>query len=627
MFKRKISEDLELDEIFFDKHQLTGRDIKWADKLEKPVPRASIRVLSAVIFIFLAVALARSAYFSLIRPDYYLAKAESNYIKEIWDFAPRGVIYDTRLKPLAQNESVFNLVAIPAELPRDRKVQEKIMATLSETVGLEALELKNILGDIDRFSFRPVLVLEDLGREELLAVKAKLDDLPGFRLEHNFKRDYFPGGILSHIVGYTGRVSEFDIKENEDYLLTEVIGKDGLEYQYDKNLRGRRGLTLIETKARGGLGRTISSQSSRAGDNLVLFVDADLQEKLTQIMKAALASTGLTKGAAVALDPKSGGVLALQSFPLFDNNIFGGRLKDEDYKTVFTDSNRPLFNRAISGLYPPGSTAKPFLGVAALQESVVDNKTTIIDTGSISVGSQIFKGWTALGVVDIYKAIAMSSNIFFYTVGGGYGNIKGLGPEKIDDYFKRFGFASASGIDLPGEAAGLIPGPQWKKQTKKESWFIGDTYNISIGQGDVQVTPLQLAVATAAIANKGVLLKPRLVKSVTDNQGKIISSTQPEIISQNFVKPDALAIIREAMHQTITSGSGRSLSKIPGSAGGKTGTAQTGIGNNTHAWFTVFAPYDDPKIVLTVLVENGGEGSSIAAPIARDVLEWYLNKN
>ncbi|MEK7078274.1 MAG: penicillin-binding protein 2 [Patescibacteria group bacterium] len=623
MFKRKISEDLELDEIFFDKHQLTGRDIKWADKLEKPVPRASIRVLSAVIFIFLLITLARSAYFSLIRTDYYLAKAESNYIKEVWDFAPRGVIYDTRLKPLAQNESVFNLVAVPAELPRDRKVQEKIIATLSETVGLEPLELKNILGDIDRFSFRPVPVLEDLGREELLAVKAKLNDLPGFRLEHNFKRSYIAGGIFSHILGYTGRVSEADIKKNKDYLLTEVIGKDGLEYQYDKNLRGGRGITLIETKARGGIGRTISSQSSRAGNNLVLFIDIDLQEKLTQVMKATLAATGLIKGAAVALDPKSGGVLALQSFPLFD----GGRLKDDDYKNIFTDADRPLFNRAISGLYPPGSTAKPFLGVAALQEGIVDDKTTIMDTGSITVGSQIFKGWTVLGIVDIYKAIAMSSNIFFYTVGGGYGNIKGLGPEKIGDYFKRFGFASASGIDLPGEAAGLIPGPQWKRQTKKESWFIGDTYNISIGQGDVQVTPLQLAVATAAIANKGVLLKPRLVKSVTDNQGKIISSTQPEIIRQNFVDPKALAIIREAMHQTITSGSGRSLSKIPGSAGGKTGTAQTGIGNNTHAWFTVFAPYEEPKIVLTVLVENGGEGSSIAAPIARDVLEWYLNKN
>ncbi len=617
-----MSENLELDEIFFDKHQLTGRDIKWADKLEKPIPQTNIRVLGIIVFIFLAITLARSAYFSLIRPDYYLAKAESNYIKEVWEFAPRGVIYDTRLKPLAQNESVFNLVAIPAELPRDKKVQEKIMATLSEAVGLEPLELKNILGDIDRFSFRPVPVLEDLGREELLAIKAKLNDLPGFRLEHNFKRDYFSGGVFSHILGYTGRVSETDIKKNEDYLLTEVIGKDGLEYQYDKNLRGQPGLTLIETKARGGLGRTISSQSSRAGNNLVLFIDADLQEKLTQVMKATLAATGLTKGAAVALDPKSGGVLALQSFPLFD----GGRLKDDDYKNIFTDSNRPLFNRAISGLYPPGSTAKPFLGVAALQEGVVNDKTKITDTGSITVGSQIFKGWTVLGIVDIYKAIAMSSNIFFYTVGGGYGNIKGLGPEKIGDYFKRFGFASASGIDLPGEAAGLIPGPQWKKQTKKESWFIGDTYNISIGQGDVQVTPLQLAVATAAIANKGVLLKPRLVKSVTDNQGKVISSTQPEIISQNFVKPEALAIIREAMHQTITSGSGRSLSKIPGSAGGKTGTAQTGIGNNTHAWFTVFAPYDDPKIVLTVLVENGGEGSSIAAPIARDVLEWYLQK-
>lgn len=625
--KRKNRRDiLEVEEILFDQYQTSRRDLKWENRLEKPLSYRNPNILKYILIAAVCLAGLRSIYLVIPAGDSYSARAKANYIKEIWEKSPRGLVYDYNLRPLVKNISSFNLVAIPGELPRDKDAQKNIIATLSQFLNKDPAEITLQFSRIDRFTFKPVLLLEDLTHEEMIALKSKLQDLPGLQLEENFKRDY-ASNIFSHILGYTGRVSPADVKNNPDYLMTDIVGKDGLENEYEKYLKGRHGVTLVETRAQGGKGEVIGKTVSESGNNLVLFLDYGLQEKLTQAMNQALANTGLSSAAAVAIDPTSGGILALQSFPLFNGNAFSSRLGVEEYNKLFNSKTKPLFNRAIAGLYPPGSTIKPFIGIAALQEKIVDDKTTVNDTGSIFAGTQEFRGWKPLGVVDIYKAISMSSNIFFYSVGGGYGAIPGLGPLKIGDYLKRFGFASLSGIDLPGEAAGFVPSPDWKRLAKKEGWFIGDTYNMSIGQGFVQVTPLELAVATAAIANNGAILKPRIVKSIIDKNGNVVESIEPQILSRDFVDAKSLGIIREAMHETVVSGSGRALSQLPGSAAAKTGTAQTGVGNNTHAWFTVFAPYEKPKIALTVLVENGGEGSSVAVPIARDVLEWYLGRN
>lgn len=618
------SEPLEIDEILFDSHQLGSQNQKWENRIERPVLYSNIKIFGLVIFLAILVVAFRSVFIVVAGGGAYSEKARSNYIKEIWERAPRGIIYDSKNQMLVKNISSFNLVAVPAEIPRDRNNQLKILELLAQLLGKDESEVKEQFEKIDRFSYRPILVLEDLTHDESLVFKSKLEELPGFRLEENFKRYYGEGGVFSHILGYTGRVSQEDIKENPDYLLTDIIGKNGIEFYYEKYLKGKHGVVFLETHAEGGKSKALGTVKAIPGNNLTLFLDKDLQEKLTEVMKKELASIGMAKAAAIAIDPKSGGILAMQSFPLFDSNVFGSRLSMENYENIFENENQPLFNRAVSGLYPPGSTIKPFIGVGALQEKVVDDKTTIYDSGSITVGEQIFRGWAPLGVVDIYRAISMSSNIFFYTVGGGYGNIKGLGPEKIGEYLNKFGFGFLTKIDYPNEAEGFIPTPQWKKEERGENWFIGDTYNISIGQGYMQVSPLQLAVATASIANNGVILKPRIVKSITDSDGNIIENLEPEILSKDFVDAKALSIIRNAMHENVLSGSGRALSRIKGSAGGKTGTAQTGVGNNTHAWFTAFAPYDNPRIAITVLVENGGEGSSVSVPIVRDVLEWYL---
>ena len=626
--KRRIKnlEHLEMDEVFFDNHQLSENSFKWEHRLSKNIPEGAIKKLGLVLFFIFSIVLFRNFYIVIFKHNEYIALAKTNYIKEIWDRAPRGIIYDSKGKALVKNALSFNLVMIPAELPRNKEAQEKIVKVLSELLQQSEQAIKEQFQDINRFSFRPVLVLEDLDHNELLSFKSQMENLQGFRLEENFKREYESKGFFSHVLGYTGRVTEKNIKENSDFLLTDIIGKNGLEFEYESYLRGENGVTMLESYAHGGTGRSIGSKPAIPGKNLNLFLDADLQSKLTEVMARHLASIGLNKAAAVAIDPRGGGILALQSFPLFDSNVFTTRLSPETFKNLFESNNQPMFNRAIGGVYPPGSTVKPFIGIGALQEKVVTDKTLINDKGFITVGNQIFKGWKVLGMVDIYKAIAMSSNIFFYTVGGGYGDIPGLGPVKLGEYYKKFGFSKLTNIDLPGEADGFIPTPDWKRANKHEGWFSGDTYNMSIGQGFVQSTPLQLTLATSAIANHGTLFKPRVVKNITDASGKVVKNIEPEVLSKNFVEQESLEIIRRAMHETIVSGSGRSLSSLPGSAGGKTGTAQTGVGNNTHAWFSVFAPYENPEIVLIVLVENGGEGSSVAVPIAREVLEWYLTR-
>ncbi|MDP3800427.1 MAG: penicillin-binding protein 2 [bacterium] len=629
MFRKKRIKNLdhlEIDEVFFDNHQISESGFKWEDKISKNISSSAIKKLGLVLLLVFSVVLFRNLYIVIFKNKEYTALAKANYIKEIWDRAPRGIIYDAKGKALVKNALSFNLVMIPAELPRNKEKQENIVKILSELLAQSQDTIKKEFQDINRFSFRPVLVLENLDHSELLAFKSQIENLQGFRLEENFKREYEGKGVYSHVLGYTGRVTEKDIKRKNDFLLTDIIGKNGAEFQYESFLRGQNGVTMLESYAHGGTGRVVGNKQAVAGNNLNLFLDADLQSKLTEVMSRHLGAIGLSRAAAIAIDPRGGGVLALQSFPLFDSNVFTTRLSPETFKNLFESNSQPMFNRVIGGVYPPGSTVKPFIGIGALQEKIVTDKTLINDKGFITVGNQIFKGWKVLGIVDIYKAIAMSSNIFFYTVGGGYGDIPGLGPEKLAEYYKLFGFSKLTGIDLPGEADGFIPTPNWKRLNKREGWFSGDTYNMSIGQGFVQSTPLQLALATSAIANHGTLFKPRVVKNITDASGKVIKNIEPEILSKNFVDQESLEIIRKAMHETIVSGSGRSLSSLAGSAGGKTGTAQTGVGNNTHAWFSVFAPYENPEIVLIVLVENGGEGSSIAAPIAREVLEWYMNR-
>jgi penicillin-binding protein 2 len=295
--------------------------------------------------------------------------------------------------------------------------------------------------------------------------------------------------------------------------------------------------------------------------------------------------------------------------------------------------DQPLFNRAISGEYPSGSTIKPVVAAAALQEGLITAGTSFVSSGGIRINEWFFPDWKAggHGITDVRKAIAQSVNTFFYIIGGGYGDFTGLGPKKLKEYMEKFGLNNKTGIDLPGERVGFVPDPEWKWATKNEQWYIGDTYHVSIGQGDLLVTPLQVANYIAAVANGGTLYRPHLAKKIVDPAVQKDSDILPEVLDSNFVDPKNIQIVREGMRQTVVSGSARSLSNLPIAVAGKTGTAQWGTDKANHAWFTSFAPYENPEISVTILIEEGIEGSTVAVPIARDFYQWWAtqirNKN
>ena len=359
-----------------------------------------------------------------------------------------------------------------------------------------------------------------------------------------------------------------------------------------------------------------------------------MQKKITDVLVSQIAQIPTARGAvAVALDPSTGEILAMVSVPSYDNNIFTTAVSRQAYQRLERDPLNPFFNRAIAGTYPPGSSIKPFIALAALQEGTITAKTTILSTGAITVynpynpdASQLFRDWKAggHGVVDVYKAIAESVNTFFYAIGGGYGDIDGLGIQRIKKYLNAFGFGSEAHVDVKGEGAGVIPDQAWKEKELGTKWVLGDTYNASIGQGNILVTPLQLARAYAALANGGKMVQPFLVKTVMDKDKNIIMENKPVITPIDMVDDAYFAIMRTALRETVRDGSARRLADLPVAVAGKTGTAQAARGN-THAWFSSFAPFDDPQIAMVILVEDGGEGSAVAVPATREIYEWYFS--
>jgi len=433
---------------------------------------------------------------------------------------------------------------------------------------------------------------------------------------------------LSHMLGYIGKISEKDLELfGEEYSIIDYIGKTGLEYFYENELKGSKGKRYIEVDALGREKKLISEVAPEDGYSIVLSLDIDLQRKSEEILKRYLKESKLSRASIVALDPRDGSILTLISWPSYNNNLFSRGINQLDYSSLANNPNRPLFNRAVSGNFPSGSTLKPVIAAAALEEGIINKNTSINSSGGIYVGQWFFPDWRAggHGATNVKKAIAESVNTFFYFIGGGYANFKGLGIEKIGEYLSLFGIGQQSGIDLVQEARGFVPSPEWKRETQNESWYIGNTYHVSIGQGDVLATPLQVANFTAFFANHGKLYRPHLVQKILINENEVLRSIEPEIIRQGFISDDNIKTIREGMRETIVSGSARRLFWSPVEIAGKTGTAQWSSGKAPHAWFTSFAPYNESEIVLTVLIEEGREGSQIAASIAGEILEWHFS--
>ncbi|MBW3537972.1 penicillin-binding protein 2 [Candidatus Parcubacteria bacterium] len=609
-----------------------------ASTLESDTNRRPLVGLVLVALAAFLILTGRLFMLQVVHGERNMGLADGNRIRQKVTRAPRGILYDRSGKVLVRNEASFDVTVVAAQLSKTPADRQAVYRRLGGLIGLPAAEVAAKAEAEGLSHAQPQLVASGIERERALALDPALHELPGFYLDTNPVRRY-SDPRLSHLLGYTGRVTAEELKEHSGYSPVDYIGKVGLEKRYEPVLRGSNGSEQTEVDATGRPVKVLAARPAQPGASLVLAIDQDLETKLSEAIGKQMERAGSKKAAGVALDPKSGEVLAAVSLPGYDNNLFSGGISQADYAKLANNPAQPLFNKSVSGAYPTGSIIKPLVAAAALAEGVVTAATTINDTGQLELTNRydtkvkyIFRNHesAAGGTISLKRALAISSNVFFYTLGGGFGQIAGLGADRLGDYYHRFGLGQPTGIDLAGEAKGHVPSPDWKQKVKKETWFTGDTYNMAVGQGDTLASPLQMAVATAAVANGGTVYRPRLVRSVTDDEGKVTKQIEPQALRQNIIPPAHLATVREAMRQVVASPGGTACCRIeeevPVAVAGKTGTAQAGDDKKPHAWFSAFAPYDDPKIVLVVLVENSGEGAEFAAPAVRETLSWYFRR-
>lgn len=614
-----------------------------AGKLEQPLRSGYAPVFLFTAVLCVVVLLGQLFNLQVTKGQQNLVLANGNRIRQTTIHAPRGAIYDRNKQVLARNLASFDLVVNPAQMPRQSDKRAEIYGLVAGLTKQSSADVQKKAEASGKLFPQNVLIAPNLDRETALNIEEKSRQITGFSIDINPSREYLDAGSFSHFLGYTGRISAEEWLKNPSYQQTDYIGKTGLEQAYETDLKGQDGKQQLEVDVQGRQIRELASAPAVAGNSLVLSLDNGLEQKMAQELKAGIERAGAQRGVAIAMDPNNGQILGAVNWPSYDNNLFAKGISSADYKKLLDDPGNPLFNKAVGGRYPVGSTIKPFVSLAALEEQVITAATTVEDKGKIEVKNKYnpsvvytFNGWNAngLGIVNVVRAIAQSSDIFYYVVGGGFENFRGLGADKLLGWYKKFGFGSKTGIDLNNESAGYLPSPSDKKAQTGESWYVGDTYNVSIGQGDLQATPLQLVTATAAVANGGTLYKPRLAKEVINNKGETVRTIKPVVAKNNFLSPANVAIVQQGMRQVVLDGTAccRIKSEVPVSVAGKTGTAETSSagldGKNArtkpHAWFTSYAPAENPQIAMVVLVENSGEGAEYAAPITREILKWYF---
>ena len=599
----------------------------------------ALRLLILLLFAALILQLVRM---QVIGAESYQERAKNNRLRLVPTMSSRGLIYDRHDELLVENVPSFAAAVVPADLP-----DEEFRPVLAELDRLLDIPLREVALEIaaakeSKDPFTPVIVKADLDEETAFRLREAEPTLAGVQVLVEPKRHYSEGPLLAHILGYVGRLDEAEYVELQDrgYELNDRIGKTGVEAAYESMLRGVPGRKQVEVDASGREIRTLNSLAPRPGHSLVLTLDLDLQRKITEILQGAMGSS--INAAAVMMDVRSGEVLAMVSLPNFDNNLFSGKIDEAQLQHLLDDPAKPLVNHAIAEMYPPGSIFKQVTGVAALQEGVATPSTTITSHGYITVPNQydpevvyVFRDWAALGTLDFYGGVAMSSDVYFYYLAGGYYEqgvevFRGLGAARLASYARAFGLGAPTGVDLPGESPGLVPDPHWKEQTLGETWVTGDTYNFGIGQGYLATTPLQIVRVTAAIANGGDVLVPRLVREVVDADGRLVRPFERVVQRHLEVSPDNLAIFREAMRQAASWGTAHRVA-VPGvSVAGKTGTAEFGppLANGqheSHGWFTGFAPFEDPQVAVVVFLEKGN-GALDATPVAAKILDYYFHR-
>ncbi|PID52754.1 MAG: penicillin-binding protein 2 [Candidatus Moraniibacteriota bacterium] len=574
--------------------------------------------------IIVGILIFRSFYISVVKGDYYTFVASGNSVREVPIIAPRGKIYDTNGKILADNIPSRSIIVLPHLLSDQKHEREVVAKKLAEILGLDLVRVQTII-ETAYVSGDTVLIEENITHEQALTFFSHESDLVGIQIQQTAIRDYKKGEKFAHIIGYEGLIKKEEYEKQEGYLLTDRIGKTGIEYEYEKYLHGKHGAEKVLVDSRGNRVKELMDDAPHNGFEVHLNIDADLQEFLYDRLLKELDRAESRRATAVIIDPRDGAVRALVSLPSYDNNKFAKGIDSETYSSWITDPDQPLFNRVVSGTYAPGSTVKPVMGIATLGENIISADHQIEGAGGLQLGSFFFGDWKIHGFTDLRKAIAVSSDVYFYTVGGGYGDITGLGIEKMKQYMERFGYGKKTGIDLPGEVSGIYPNKKWKEDVIGERWYIGNTYHASIGQGYILATALQVANSIVPIANGGTLYVPHIVSYITNTLTGERITINPEQITDNIAPLPDIKIIQEGMRQTVTEGTATMLNALDNAIAGKTGTAQFGGEEKVHSWFVSYAPYDNPEMVMAIMVENQtGELSSTTVPVAHDVYKWYF---
>lgn len=593
--------------------------------------RSRFKIFFAVLMIMLSFLIIRMWHLQVIRGDELSQKSENNSVRLRKVRPLRGLILDTNGQVLVDNQPSFDIVFMPNRSRNIQDVTKKLKHYYEERSLASSIELPT---SGKKKLIAPVKLEKNVHMKKLAVVETHAIDLPGVVVEVVPIRQYLSGDETAHLIGYTGEVSREDLQKDAsgESGIGDITGKFGLEKYLDPYLRGKSGAEQVEVNVLGKEIKLIGRIQAVPGHNAVLALDASLQKVAWEAMKDM-------RGSAVAIDPRDGSILALVSSPSFDPNLFNGGISYEDWENLSTDPSHPMENRAISGQYPPGSTYKLIVAAAALEEGLITPDTTFFCNGSFEMGNRTFRCWQkhGHGHVKLHRAIVESCDVYFYNLG------KLIGVDKLAEYARGFGLGAATGIDLHREKGGLIPTKQWKLSAFKESWQLGETISLSIGQGYNLVTPLQLVNAYASLANGGNLYRPRLIKRIETMDGTIIRTFEPEQRGKIPVSKKNMDILSRALWGVVNEngGTGYALRRKEGDVCGKTGTSQV-IGMpdkekarkrkinlsrfRDHALFVCFAPYRNPEIAVAVIVENAGHGGAVAAPIARKIIDAYFER-
>jgi len=592
-----------------------------------PELRARTRLLYALLAVVFLSLIARLVDLQIIQGERYTFLSENNRVRIKRIPGTRGMILDRRGQLLVDSRPSFDLLFIP----EDSRDPESTLRLLAHYLQRDEKELLALLEDNKtRPAFEEVLLGRDVDWETVVAVETHQLDLPGVSLRARPRRNYEDGPVAAHVLGYLGEIGPRQLKllKEQGYALGDEVGHYGLERKWEDVLRGQSGGQQVEVDALGRRMRVLHQVTDVPGYTVHVTLDRQLQATAFQALDGK-------EGTIVALDVHTGAVLAMASTPAFDPNVFARGIKGDEWRGLIKDRLRPLSNRATQGQYPPGSTFKIIMAIAGLQEGVLQPESRIFDPGFFYFGNRAFRDWKkeGHGSVDLHKALVESCDVYFYQLG------PRLGVDRIAKWSRAFGLGDKTGIALDDERNGLVPDTEWKRKRFRQPWFPGETVSVAIGQGYLTVTPLQLANMMAALANGGTLYRPQIVRKIESVEGATIREYEPEVIHKIDLNPATLERVRGALADVVKSGSGTggaARSKIVEIAG-KTGTAQVvemkgaylkseqlAYFQRDHAWFVAYAPAQNPQIAVAVLVEHGGHGGAAAAPLAKKVIEKFI---